>query len=132
MSDEALQLASDQRGKLESEFGFAKGGRVVTDFCLQAVQRAVILATISAAAKVTGSAVISIVETCTFLLLFAWIVYSSTCAARWLKIKTINRPDMYRLIGIVAILVEFAFMIVLWLGVGSFSSAMAERFSGGV
>ncbi|WP_295217302.1 hypothetical protein [uncultured Brevundimonas sp.] len=119
----------DSKEQLEAELAGWKIGRVVTDFCLQAVQRAVVLATVGAAAKITGDPLISIVETATFLLFFAWTIYSGAMASRWIKLQNYDRPSRYRLVAAIAFTVEFVFIAVLWLATGSFAAAMAERFA---
>lgn len=116
---------------LVAEMSGWKAGRIVTDFCLQAIQRAVVLATVSAAAKITGDPLIGLVEAATLLLFFGWVVYSGAMSARWMKIQTIDRPGLYRWVAPFAFIVEFGFISVLFLASTSFANAMTERLAAG-
>ena len=115
------------KNNLSHEFAVWRGGRLAADFCLQLIQRAIVLATIQTASRLTGSVFISIVESVTLLLIFAWVVYSGKSASIWLKIQTVDRPDMRRFILAIGILLETLLVCILFVASTSFASAMAER-----
>lgn len=119
----------DTKEQLTTELSVWKGGRVVADFCLQAIQRAALLAAISAAAKITGNVFISIIETITLLLIFAWMIYTGAMASRWIKIQTMDRPKTFKIVTAAAFAGEFLLMGLLFMAVTSFADVMAQHMA---
>ena len=112
---------------LSHEFAVWRGVRLSADFCLQLVQRTILLATIQTASRLTGSVFISVVEALTLVFIFVWVAYSGKAAFVWLKIQTFDRPDMRRFILVMGILLELLLVCVLFIASTSFANTMAEQ-----
>ena len=128
MTDGLASDAATRLTKLGVDLAVLKAFRTSADFALQLIQRAVVWATIKAAARVTQQPILSVVENVTLLLIFAWSAWSFMAARKWLQVR-IKSQRVFTSTAWVVGLVETLLVSVVWLAGSSFASALATRFA---
>ena len=128
MTDEPLDKDAARIAKLGTQLAVAKGLRAAADFALQLIQRAVVWATIRAAAEVTQEPIIKVVENVTFLLIFAWSAWSFQAVKSWLQAR-IKSERTFKATAWIAGLTEFLLICLVLFAGSRFAAALGERFA---
>lgn len=115
--------------KLEFQFAVNKGFRTAADFALQLIQRAVVWATIKAAADITQQPILRVVEGVTFLFIFAWAAWSFQAAKSWLQAR-IKSQRIFNMTAWAVGLAELLLICLVLLAGSSFVTALAARLAG--
>lgn len=124
-ADEALaaELLAIQSARM-------KAGRTAADFGLQAIQRAVVLATVYAAGQVTHSGVIIAFGWVAWALFFVWFQWSIGGAVRWLRRELNGRSRLLKVATFAVAGGECVLIGLLITAVSAFSDAMTVRLAG--